>query len=57
MCLKFKENVTNPLIQINLINDDLKVVFELALLTSNIKEKIVVSKIIFLFFSKKDVKK
>jgi hypothetical protein len=39
MCLKCKE-VTNPLAQVNLIDDDCKIAFELFLFVTNIKKEI-----------------
>jgi hypothetical protein len=40
MCIKFRENVTNPLAQVNLIDDDLKISLELSSFASNIKRGI-----------------
>ncbi len=40
MCLKFKEKIRNPLAQVDLINDDFRVVLELTLFISNIKREI-----------------
>jgi hypothetical protein len=42
MCLKLKEEITNPLAQDNLIDDNSKVVIELAFLASNIKKEVCV---------------
>ncbi len=39
MCLKFKEEITNPSTLVNLINDDFGIAFELSLITSNIKKE------------------
>jgi hypothetical protein len=40
MCLKFKEKIRNIVAQVDLINDDFRVVLELTLFTSNIKREI-----------------
>jgi hypothetical protein len=40
MCLKCKEEVTNPLAQVSLINDDYGIAFELFLLAINIKKEV-----------------
>jgi len=40
MCFKCKEEVTNPLAQINLIENDYGIAFELFLLAINIKRKV-----------------
>jgi len=37
MCLKFKEEITNPFALVNLIDDDYEIAFELFLFTSNIR--------------------
>jgi hypothetical protein len=37
MCLKFKENIINPLASTNLIDDNSRVVLELVLFASNVK--------------------
>jgi hypothetical protein len=40
MCLKLKEEITNPFALINLINGDFGIAFELSLFTSNIKKEV-----------------
>jgi hypothetical protein len=40
MCLKCKEEVTNPFAQVSLIHDDSRIDFELFLFTTNIKKEI-----------------
>jgi len=40
MYLKFKEEITNPLALVSLIDDDSKITFELSLFVSNIKRVI-----------------
>jgi hypothetical protein len=40
MCLKCKEKVTNPLAQINLIENEYGIAFELFLFPINIKKKV-----------------
>ncbi len=40
MCLKYQEEVTNPPIKVNLIDDDYGIVFELSLFATNIKKEI-----------------
>ncbi len=40
MCLKFREEITNPSTLINLVNDDFGITFELSLFTSNIKREV-----------------
>jgi hypothetical protein len=40
MCLKCKEEVTNPLAQVNLIDDDFVMAFELTLFAINIKKEV-----------------
>jgi hypothetical protein len=40
MCLKCREEVTNPLAQVNLIDDDFRIAFELTLFAINIKKKV-----------------
>jgi hypothetical protein len=40
MCLKFREEITNPSTLVNLIDDDFEIVFELSLFTSNIKREV-----------------
>ncbi len=40
MYLKFREKVTNPLFQINLIDDDYEIALELSLFAFNIKKKL-----------------
>jgi hypothetical protein len=40
MCLKWKEEVTNPPTQVNLINDDFEIAFELFLFAINIKKEV-----------------
>jgi hypothetical protein len=37
MCLKFREEITNPFAPVNLIDDDFGIVFELSLFASNIR--------------------
>jgi hypothetical protein len=38
MCLKWKEEVTNPPSQVNLIDNDYEIAFELSLFATSIKE-------------------
>jgi hypothetical protein len=40
LCLKFKEEITNPFALINLIDDDYEIAFELSLFVSNIRRKV-----------------
>jgi hypothetical protein len=40
MCLKYKEEITNPPTPVNLINDDSEIAFELSLFVINIKKEI-----------------
>jgi hypothetical protein len=40
MCLKFKEEITNPFALINLIDDDYEITFELFLFASNIGREV-----------------
>jgi hypothetical protein len=40
MCLKWREEVTNALAQVNLINDDFGMAFELFLFVINIKKEV-----------------
>ncbi len=40
MCCKFKEKYINPIVQVNLIDNDSKFAFELGLLASNTKREI-----------------
>ncbi len=40
MCLKCKEKITNSPTQVNLINDDLGMIFELSLFAINYKKKV-----------------
>jgi hypothetical protein len=40
MCLKFREEITNPSAPINLIDDEFGIAFELSLFTSNIRREI-----------------
>ncbi len=40
MCLKIKEEVTYPPPQVNLIDDDYGIAFELSLFVTNIKKKV-----------------
>jgi hypothetical protein len=40
MCLKFTGNITNPLAQVNLIDDDLKISLKLSSFASNIKKEV-----------------
>jgi hypothetical protein len=56
MCLKWKEEVTNPLAQVNLIENDYGIAFELFLFAINIKRKVYGVLKSFSFF-KKDMKK
>jgi hypothetical protein len=51
MCLKCKELVTNPLAQVNLIDDDFWITFELSLFVTNIKREIWGVLESFLFFN------
>ncbi len=51
MCLKFKEEFTNPLAQIHLIDDG--VVLKLVLFASNMKKEIYVNLESFLSFLKR----
>jgi hypothetical protein len=54
MCLKLKEEITNPFAPINLINDDFGIAFELSLFTSNIKREVCG---VLDFFYKENMKK
>jgi hypothetical protein len=40
MCLKCREYITNSLTQVNLIDDDYGIAFELSLFITNIKKKV-----------------
>jgi hypothetical protein len=40
MCLKCSENFTNPRAQVNLIDDDFKIAFELFLFATNIRKEV-----------------
>jgi hypothetical protein len=40
MCLKFREEITNPSTLVNLIDDDFGIVFQLFLFVSNIRRKV-----------------
>jgi hypothetical protein len=40
MCLKCKEEVTNPFTQVSLIDDDSRIDFELFLFATNIKKEV-----------------
>jgi hypothetical protein len=40
MCLKCREEVINPPIQVNLIDDDSKIIFELFLFATKIKKEV-----------------
>jgi hypothetical protein len=51
MCLKCKEKVTNPFAQVNLIDDDYKIVFKFFIFVINIKK--VVCGVLEFFFIKK----
>jgi hypothetical protein len=53
MCLKFKEEFTNPLTQIHSIDDEYGVVLKLVLFASNIKKEIYVNLKSFLSFLKR----
>jgi len=57
MCLKFKEEITNPSTPVNLIDDDFKIVFEFSLFTSNIRREVCGVWDSFLSFFKKIEKK
>jgi hypothetical protein len=54
MCLKFKEEFTNPSVQIHLIDDESRVVLKLVLFESNIKKEIYINLKSFLYFLKRD---
>jgi len=49
MHVKCKEKVTNPLAQINLIDDDYGIAFDLFLFATNIKKEVCIVLKIFLF--------
>lgn len=53
MCLKLKEKITIPLSQKKLMIDDFEVIFELALLVSNIEREVCDVLKYFLFFLRK----
>jgi hypothetical protein len=40
MCLKWWEEITNPPTQVNMIDDDSSIGFELALFATNIKKEV-----------------
>jgi hypothetical protein len=40
MCLKFREEITNPSIVVSLIDDDYEIAFKLSLFASNIKGEV-----------------
>jgi len=40
MCLKFREEITNPSTLVNLIDNDFEITFELSLFNSNIRRKV-----------------
>jgi hypothetical protein len=42
MCIKCKEKVTNPLAQVNLIDDDYGIAFDVFLFATNIKKEFLV---------------
>jgi hypothetical protein len=50
MCLKCKEKVTNPLAQVNLIDDNFGIAFELILFAINIKKEVCDVLELFIFF-------
>jgi len=52
MCLKFKEKITNPLAQINLIDDDFGITLELFFVVCNIKKEVCGVLESFLYFKK-----
>ncbi len=55
MCLKWWEEVTNPPTQVNLIDNDFGICFELTLFATNIKKEVygVMEHILFYFFNLK----
>jgi hypothetical protein len=53
MHVKCKEKVTNPLAQINLIDDDYGIAFDLFLFATNIKKEVCIVLKIFLFKKRK----
>jgi hypothetical protein len=53
MCLKFKEEITNPYALISLIDDDFGIIFELSLFASNVKRVVCHVLDSFLSFKKK----
>jgi hypothetical protein len=57
MCLKCREEVTNPLAQVNLIDDDFGIAFELTLFAINIRKEVCdVLKLFLSFFLKYEEK-
>jgi hypothetical protein len=50
-CVEKREEVTNPFAQVNLIDDDYRIVFELSMFAINIKREIYGIIKFFLFFS------
>jgi len=56
ICLKFKEEITNPSTPVILIDDDLWIIFELFLFTSNNRRE-VCGVLDFFFFLKENLKK
>jgi hypothetical protein len=56
MCFKFKEKTINPIVQVNLIDDDSKVAFALGLLASNTKKE-VCDGIIYFLYKRKYIKR
>jgi len=56
MCLKFKEEITNPSTPVILIEDDSRITFELFLFTSNNRRE-VCGVLDFLFLFKENLKK
>jgi hypothetical protein len=40
VCLKYKEKVTNPLTQVNLIDDDYEIAFKFFIFVTNIKKEV-----------------
>jgi hypothetical protein len=57
MCLKFKEEITNPSTLVSWIDDDSKITFELSLFASNIRRVICGVVDSFVSFLKKNGKK
>ncbi len=52
-----REEVTNPLVQVNLIDDDYRIVFELSMFTINIRKEILCIIKPFISFFKNTKKK